>query len=309
MTRREAWWRIPLKGFVMGAADVVPGVSGGTMALVLGIYPRFIAALGSLSPKLLMPPRLLDKWKRADLPFLALLGLGIGCAIVSLAKVIPALIRAYPESMNGLFLGMIVASIAIPLRMVRVWDAGPVSAAAVGAAVGWLVTTLTSVAAPDSLQFLFVAGTIAISAMLLPGVSGSFLLLIMGQYARVLDAIHERDLVVIGVFGAGCALGLLGFSRVLSALLRRAPDLTLATLTGLMLGSCRKLWPFEVPLDSPVVIAGKTVMDGVKVWPWSAAYDGPVLVPLLLMVVGAALVLVLDALGNRQSSIASPSSS
>ncbi|MEM1024324.1 MAG: DUF368 domain-containing protein [Myxococcota bacterium] len=302
---------IVARGFAMGAADVVPGVSGGTMALVLGIYPRFIGALSGLSPglvrDLLLGPRRLEAARKADLPFLVTLGVGIVLAVLSLSKVIPHLMAEHPEAMNGLFFGMIAASLAVPLRlMTRV---GPVEAFALlsAAVAAFVLTGLGQLPVQDSLGFLFVSGAIAICAMLLPGISGSFLLLIMGQYTRVLGAIHERDLLLLAVFGSGVALGILGFSRLLKALLHIAPNPTYAALVGLMLGSLRKLWPFGVELEAPVVIAGKTVQATRSVWPWDGSYAGPVLLPVGLGLLGVVLVLGLERFG-RQSSIASPSS-
>jgi len=301
---------IVARGFVMGAADVVPGVSGGTMALVLGIYPRFITALSALDLGLLralvVGPHRWAALRKADVPFLLTLAAGILLAVGSLSKLIPQLMADHPEAMNGLFFGMIAASVAVPLRLMK--RVGPAEGfALITAAVGaFVLTGLAELPVQDSLPFLFVSGAIAICAMLLPGISGSFLLLILGQYTRVLTAIHERDLVLLAVFGAGVALGILGFSRLLKALLHVAPNPTYAALVGLMLGSLRKLWPFGVELETPVVIAGKTVQSTQAVWPWNPSYGGPIFLPLVLAGLGGALVLGLERFGG-QSSMASPS--
>lgn len=294
----------------MGAADVVPGVSGGTMALVLGIYPRFIAALSALSLGLLR--RLLaasrrgvgELWaeaKAADLPFLAFLGAGIVAAIVTLAKIIPDLIERYPATMNGLFFGMIVASTAVPFRMLTKRGLAEVATFTAATLFAFWVVGLGLFPVDAGLPFLFLSGAIAISAMLLPGISGSFLLLILGQYTRVLEAIHTRDLAVIAVFGAGCALGLLAFSRVLQWLLTHRRNVTLAALGGLMVGSLRKIWPFEVPLEAPVMVGEKVVRSAEKVWPFDPSYAGPVAAPLVALVVGLALVAGLERLGRQSN--------
>ncbi len=304
------WWAISLRGVAMGAADVVPGVSGGTIALVVGIYPRFIQALTNLDVGLLRRmlagladgvPGLWRAAKEADVPFLVALGAGILVALLSLAKLIPDLIETYPATMNGLFFGMIAASIAVPYRMLsrRGLPEG-ISFVAATAFAFW-IAGLGLFEVQSGLPFLFVCGAIAISAMLLPGVSGSFLLLILGQYTRVLDAIHERDIVVIIVFGAGCAVGLLGFSRLLRYLLTRFRNITLAALCGLMVGSLRKIWPFKVALDEPLVVAGKTVSTGTNAWPFDPAYAGPIVGPVLAMLVGFAVVALLERLSERPS--------
>jgi len=304
------WWAIALRGVAMGAADVVPGVSGGTMALVLGIYPRFIEALSNLNVALLR--RLGTALRRgghetirvarsADLDFLAFLGVGIVTAVLTLARVIPDLIETYPATMNGLFFGMIVASTLVPYRMLT--RRGLAQALAFAAAVGfafWFVG-LGIFHVEAGLPFLFVSGAVAICAMMLPGISGSFLLLILGQYKLVLEAIHDRNLVVIGVFGLGCITGLLSFSRALQWLLTHHRNLTLAALCGLMVGSLRKIWPFEVPLDEPLVLAGKTVQATEKVWPLDPEYGGPVWAPIVAALAGLSLVAVLEQLGRKKT--------
>lgn len=305
------WWAVSLRGMAMGAADVVPGVSGGTMALILGIYPRFIAALTQVDLGLLRRSlaaltgpdrwrRLWREWVQADLTFLLALGLGIGVAVVSLSKVIPFLLRTYPAEMNGLFFGMIAASTLVPYRLMKERGALQAAAFAVCAVFAYLVTGLSVLDVQGGLPYLFACGAIAISAMLLPGISGSFLLLILGQYTRVLDAIHERNLTVIAVFGLGVATGLLTFSRLLKTLLLRYPSTTLAALCGLMLGSLRKIWPFKVALEAPVMVGDKVVQDAQNVFPNDPLYTGSVLFPVLLVGLGFLLVLILERWGGAR---------
>lgn len=307
--RSSPWWAITLRGVAMGAADVVPGVSGGTMALVLGIYPRFIRALAQLGLPLLKDlvgalrrglGELLRVIREADLHFLVFLGAGIVGAVLTLAKIIPDLIETYPATMNGLFFGMIVASTVVPYRMLT--RRGPVQAVSFVAAAGFAfwVTGLGLLSVQAGLPFLFVSGAIAICAMLLPGISGSFLLLILGQYTRVLGAIHDRDLLVIAVFGLGCVTGLLSFSRLLEWLLDHRRNATLAALCGLMIGSLRKIWPFEITLDDPLTVAGKTVQATRKVWPFDPDYQGPIVAPLIALLVGLVLVAVLERVGRAK---------
>lgn len=303
----------------MGAADVVPGVSGGTMALILGIYPRFIGALSRIDVQLvkevaLFPLKrdtqaLLAALRRADVFFLLALGLGIGVAFVSLARVIPWLITNFPAQMNGFFFGMILASIVIPYKIMQ--RRGPFEGLAfvAAAAFAYWVTGLELLNLPASLPFLYACGAIAISAMLLPGLSGSFLLLILGQYEYMLRALKDLTtfsppqmvaaLPVVLVFGAGMATGLLGFSRFLRWLLARFPNPTMAALIGLMVGSLRKIWPFKLAPEAPRYVGEKMVSYMPNVFPTDPAYSGPVLTPLLLMLVGLVAVLVLNWLGTK----------
>lgn len=305
------WWSVSLRGVAMGAADVVPGVSGGTMALVLGIYPRFIAALTQIDPDLVRRTwsgvrgpdrwrRIWQTWQGADVPFLMALGLGIGVAILSLSKIIPNLLQRYPAEMNGLFFGMIAVSVVVPVRLMRERGLRQALAFGLAGAVAYGVTGLQLMQVQGGLAFLFVSGAIAISAMLLPGISGSFLLLIMGQYSRILEAIHERDLPVLAVFGIGVLVGLFTFSRVLKWLLLRHPSTTLAALAGLMVGSLRKIWPYQAALDVPVKVGDKVVRATENVWPGDSAYSGSVWMPLILAVVGATSVWALDRIGRSR---------
>ncbi|MGF1510515.1 MAG: DUF368 domain-containing protein [Myxococcota bacterium] len=307
-----AWWSIAARGFVMGAADVVPGVSGGTMALILGIYPRLISSLSLLNPALIWETlqaargsagraRARAALHSADIPFLASLALGIAGAVLSLSRIIPGLMRAYPEVMNGFFFGLILASVLIPYRMMQRRGFMEIILFGVGAIVAYVVTGLGILDVQDSLPFLFLSGAIAICAMLLPGVSGAFLLLILGQYTRVLDALHERNLVILLVFVAGVVTGLLSFSRVLRYLLDRHRDPTLAGLCGLMVGSLQKIWPFKIALAEPVMVGHKVVSDSINVLPSDPRYTGPLLLPLAMTALGFLAVLVLEQMGRRRA--------
>ncbi|MGK2949882.1 MAG: DUF368 domain-containing protein [Acidimicrobiales bacterium] len=276
--------KIPLqiiRGFCMGAADVVPGVSGGTVALVLGIYARLIEAvrdgaraLGRLAR--LDVPGALAALRAVDWLFLLPLLGGIGIAILSLSHTIERLLDEEPVRMAGAFLGLVLGSIVVTARLVKRDRARYVTLAG-AAIVTFLVLGLRSGPADDpALYFVFGAGAIAICAMILPGVSGSFLLLMMGMYDYVLGAVNERDLVVVAVFGVGAVLGLAGFSSVLHWALHRHTDTVMAALVGLMIGSLRVLWPW------PEGTAGTSV----------ELPSDDVVVPVLLALAGAGLVIV-----------------
>ncbi len=239
------------RGLAMGTADSVPGVSGGTVALVLGIYERLLAAIGNAA-------RAVVALVRADLPqvrtrlrdvewrLILPLGLGIGVALVVASAVIPDLLERFPSQARALFLGMVAASVIIPWRRIGRPSTVDVAVAAVAGLVAFVATGIPpgEIADPSMIQ-IFGAAAIAICAMILPGVSGSYLLVVLGMYATTLEAVHWRDLTYIAVFGLGAAVGLGAFSMVLNRLLRTHHDRTMAALVGLMAGSLRALWPWQ----------------------------------------------------------------
>lgn len=239
------------RGFVMGAADVVPGVSGGTVALVLGIYERLVAnirtgagALGRLARGADVRGAL-ERLRQVEWTFLVPLLAGIGLAVLSLAHVIEVALEDHPVPMGALFFGLIVGSAILAWRMLEDADLTDVAVLVAVAIVAFFVLGLGS-GERDSASLLLVlmAGALAICAMILPGVSGSFLLLTIGMYELVIDAVNERDLVFLAVFMIGCVLGLALFSSGLSWALEHHRNLVLSALTGLMIGSLRVLWPW-----------------------------------------------------------------
>jgi putative membrane protein len=238
------------QGLLMGTADIIPGVSGGTMALIVGVYERLIEAIRLA---LSLPVTLLKGWGPArrqigevEWRLVIPLGVGILTAIVAASQVIPPLLEAYPAESRGLFFGLITASILIPWR--RMERAGPREFALMGvmAVVAFVLTGLPALeaASDPGLLRVFLSASVAICAMILPGVSGAFLLLVLGIYEATLAAIGDRNLLYIGVFALGALVGLGLFSRLLSWLLEHRHDITMAALIGLMVGSLRALWPW-----------------------------------------------------------------
>ncbi|EKB49360.1 DUF368 domain-containing protein [Cecembia lonarensis] len=237
-----------LKGMSMGAADLVPGVSGGSIALITGIYERLLNSIKSIDKtalKLFFRFRVQDFWKHIDGRFLAILFLGILTSIFTLSKLISFLIDNYPIPLWSFFSGLIVISALIILRDISRWSWGVIIAILIGTVIAYLITGLPPTSTPDALWFVFIAGAIAICAMILPGISGSFLLLILGQYERVLNAVNQKDIITLGVFAIGCIIGLLSFSRLISWLLKHYQAVTIGLLSGFMLGSINKLWPWK----------------------------------------------------------------
>lgn len=238
---------IVARGAAMGLADAVPGVSGGTMALLLGIHPRLVRAIALLHPRLLrdlVGPERGAAWRSADLGFLVLLGLGLASGLLLGAKVLVVALHHEPTLMAALLLGLVVGGVRAPARRVS-WDAGAVGMALLFGFFGFFVTVVQPVAVPTAAWFLPLAGAVAAVAMILPGISGAYLLLLMGLYEPVLAAVARLDLGVVALVGAGAALGLLSFSRLLHHLLENHGSATHAAMVGLLVGSLGRLWPWR----------------------------------------------------------------
>jgi putative membrane protein len=249
------------RGMAMGTADIIPGVSGGTVALILGVYPRLIGAIRSMASAVTSlgrgrPGAALQEWQAIPWRFVLALGGGIVIAIAAGSAILPPLLEGHPVETSALFFGMIVASLAVPWR-----DAGDrgvkmVAIAAVAAVAAFAVMGLpaANVVGDPPTWRIAASAAIAICAMILPGVSGAFLLLALGVYEPTLSAIRALDLAYIGTFALGAVVGLGLFSKVLGYLLERRAEVTMAALTGLMLGALRVLWPWggtEGRLDAP----------------------------------------------------------
>ena len=238
------------KGFCMGTADVVPGVSGGTMALILGIYPRLIDAIKSFDLAWCRALCRLDHKNilgRPDWVFLMLLFIGIACALLFFTRVValPVLIHTHPELVYGLFFGLILGSVIMLIRDAAGLQLRYTGFILVGLVLGYLVLTMVPVQTPESNWFIFLTGAIAISAMILPGLSGSFILLMLKKYAYIFNAIGYFDFKVIIPFALGVVFGLVTFSRLLSWLLKRWYQQTLTTIIGLLIASLWIIWPFQ----------------------------------------------------------------
>lgn len=289
------------KGFCMGSADIIPGVSGGTMALILGIYERLLKAIRSFDfawLRALLRRDLRAALSRNDLLFLAPLGLGVIAAVLFFTRIVPLprLILTHPELVYGLFFGLIAASAVVLMRQVTHYGPREMAIAALGVAIGYIVVTLVPAETPSVAWFIFLCGFVAISAMLLPGISGSFILLILGQYAYVIEALGSFDLAVIATFGAGALTGLVAFSRVITWLLDRYHQATLLLIKGILIGSLWIVWPFQERIYETV--RGKQkLLAANPVWPDSIT--GTVIAAVALMVAGFVLVMVLSRQAGR----------
>lgn len=237
----------------MGAADVVPGVSGGTIAFITGIYEELIESIKSVnlkSIKLLLNFKLADFWKAINGNFLLSIILGIGISFVSLAKLIKYLLEQHPILIWSFFFGLIVASAFVVAKKITEWKLRSIIAMLIGIGIAYMVTVVTPAETPNAYWFLFLSGALAICAMILPGISGAFILLLLGKYEFVLSALSQFKLDVIAVVGLGAVTGLLSFSNLLSWLLRKYHNMTIALLSGFMIGSLNKVWPWKETLST-----------------------------------------------------------
>jgi len=250
---------IALRGMGMGIAEAIPGVSGGTIAFITGIYERLISAIKSVDVealRLLFSLKLKDFWKKIDGFFLASLAIGMVVGIGLSIFTITELLRVYPEYLWAFFFGLILASAVFIARSIQKWSASQVIMLIVGIIVALGVCLMSPVSGSESLVYVFVCGVIAISALILPGVSGSFMLLILGMYGTVLGSV--RGLVedfsgdylqVVIVFALGCLVGLVLFSRVVSWAFAKFESMILALMTGFIIGSLYKIWPWRNPVQ------------------------------------------------------------
>jgi len=237
------------KGIAMGAADVVPGVSGGTIAFISGIYEELLSSIKSINIynlNLLIKGNIKGFWTAINGWFLVTLFGGIGASILSLAKIITGMLDSHPQLVWGFFFGLIIASILFIGKSIKKFNMLSIGSLIIGAGIAYWITILEPSELGTPLWFVFISGSIAICAMILPGISGSFILLLLGMYKYVLTSIKDLNILVLGVFAAGCITGLLSFSRVLSWLLSKHNDIALAVLTGFMIGSLNKVWPWKI---------------------------------------------------------------
>ena len=290
------WLKIYLSGVLMGAADVVPGVSGGTMAFIVGIYDRLIAALSGVnanSLKMLCKGDVKGLWRHFDGAFLLTLLLGIVTSIFAIASLITTLLQDYPVWLWSFFFGLILASAYILIHEMQRFRLAHGAVMFIGILLGSALSMLVPTQVDTGLWMVFVSGMIAICAMILPGISGSFILLMMGMYGVVISAVKDLNIVVIAVFALGALLGLLSFSKLLNWLLQHAKSITLAFLTGIMMGALVKVWPWKEALSYIEVGHKRIPSEEHLLLPWNMAnyewFNG-LLIPCALILLGGALV-------------------
>lgn len=242
-----------LKGMGMGAADVVPGVSGGTIAFIVGIYEELINSIKSInghSLKLLLSGKLAAFWKAVNANFLLSIIAGIGISVFSLAKIITYLLVTHPILVWSFFFGLVLASTWFVSKDIKHWNWKTILSFVAGSLMAFFITVATPAETPSNLLFIFLCGAIAICAMILPGISGSFILVLLGKYFYIMEAVKTLNISVILVFMGGAAIGITSFSRVLSFALSKFHDITIAVLAGFMLGSLNKVWPWKETIET-----------------------------------------------------------
>lgn len=290
-----------LKGIAMGAADVVPGVSGGTIAFITGIYHELLDSIRRInieSLRILLQQGPKAAWQAINGTFLLTLGSGIVFALFSLARLLHYVLLQYPEFLWAFFFGLIVASCWHIGRTIPQWQWPQVSALLIGCGLAAGISLLSPSSVEPTTWLLFLAGSIAICAMILPGISGSFILLLMGLYEPVLAAVKQLDISVLVVFASGAIVGLMVFSRILSWLLAHYRTTMFALLTGFMAGSLVKVWPWKETLQYRLNSSGQEV-PWLQVNQWPSLQDGGALaLALVLMVGGAVVVLLLERWGR-----------
>ena len=295
---------LALKGLCMGSADVIPGVSGGTVALITGIYEDLIGALRSIDVKAVQKLLALDfkgLVARVHLRFLLALFCGIFIAILSLARLMNYLLHHHPVPTWSLFFGLIAASTLMVGKHVRNWLGQAGISFVAGIIAATIIVNLIPMHTPEELWFIFFCGIVAICAMILPGISGAFILLILGKYEYVTAALKNpflpQNLVIILVFCIGCVIGLLGFSRILNYLLQKYHNLTLAFLTGLIAGSLQKIWPWKEIVETQLIRGKAHVIYGGPTMPPAVNQD--FIIAAGLAAVGFVAVLVIERLSRK----------
>ena len=296
-----------IKGMAMGAVDVVPGFSGGTVALITGIYDKLLASFASIPQALVLFARgqIKAAWRACNANFLLLVLLGILTSIFTLARAISYLMAEHPVPLWAFFFGLVLVSVYLVGREVVLWHWTRLVNFSLGLALALWITLAVPLQLPAEPLFLFFAGAIAISAMILPGISGSFILVLLGLYPVVLGAVKNLDIATLLIFSAGCLLGLLCFSRLLSWLLTYVRDMTMAFLAGLMLGSLGKVWPWKQTLTWQTNSHGESFpLLQENVWPAEFAalsgQDAQLLLAVSLAAAGIVLVLGVEWLAGRR---------
>jgi putative membrane protein len=293
-----------LKGVGMGTADIVPGVSGGTIAFITGIYEALLTAISSVNSRFILQALRLN-FKQAlsglHLRFLVTLVFGIALAIISTSHLMHYLLTEHPTQTWSVFFGLITASIIVVGHSINNRFTS-FTTVILGILLAYGITGIIPLHTPEDPWFIFFSGMIAICAMILPGLSGSFILLILGKYAFITAALRNPfnldNLEIILIFIAGCLIGVLGFSRILRYGLVRWHDFTLAILTGIMIGSMRKVWPWKITLESQIIRGKEYVLREENVWP---QFDFEFWIALLLMGVGFLLVILLDKISQKRT--------
>ncbi len=296
------------RGIAMGAADVIPGVSGGTIAFITGIYEELINSIKSVDRQLFLILRkegLIAAWKHINGSFLVSVFIGIFISIFSLARLITWLLDTHSKFVWAFFFGLIVASALHVGRKITKWNISSIISLIIGTAVAAYITIATPATTPETWWFILISGMIAITAMILPGISGSFILLLLGKYEYILSAVKEFKIGTIIIFGLGCVIGIISFSNVISWLFKKYHNVTLAILTGFMIGSLNKLWPWKQVISTRINSAGlevPVIEKSVSPSIYSELYNEPNQLSgiIIFAITGLLVILIFDLLSSRK---------
>ncbi len=293
---------LAFKGFCMGASDVVPGVSGGTMAFILGIYEDLLRAIKSFdihALRHLLHLRLSSFCKHVQWKFLLSILSGIICAIFSLAKILNWLLINRPVFIWSFFFGLIIGSVFTVVRQIDKWNLPVFISMISGTAAAYTIVGIMPVSTPNTPWSLFLSGAIAICAMILPGISGSFILVILGKYQYVLAAVNHRDFITLFFVASGACCGIVLFVRFLNLMFNRYHDIIVATLTGFMIGSLKKVWPWKQTCEG-IKHLPRDILENIQVNVLPSSFDTEVKSALFLMMLGLLAVLTVSFLAERK---------
>ncbi len=298
---------ILLRGMGMGAADVVPGVSGGTIAFISGIYEELLNSIKSINLQALQ--KLFKEgigafWKHINGNFLVALFAGIFISVVTLAQIIGKLLLTHPVLVWSFFFGLIVASAIFVAGKIKKWNIPTIIAAIAGTAIAFTITVITPAETTEAWWFIFLSGALAICAMILPGISGSFILLLLGKYQFVLAAVNEVKVNILLLLALGAAIGLLSFSNLLSWLLQKYHNFTIALLAGFMVGSLNKIWPWKITIETyldshgdPQPLVQKNVLP--LVYEQQTGFDSQFIFALILAIIGFVIIWQVEKIANK----------
>ena len=296
---------LSLKGMAMGAADAVPGVSGGTIALISAIYQELVTTIGNINFSLfktLKNEGFQSFWKQLNGNFLLALVSGIFVSFIIFMRIAKYLIEHHPILIWSFFFGLIIASIYFVGKQISKWNIATIIALIFGTFIAFYVSTLPSLADNESPYFMFIAGALAICAMILPGISGAFILVILGAYKTLSDALHNFDIQKLIFFFLGAFVGLLSFSKLLKWLFKKFEDITLAVLTGFIIGSLNKIWPWKK------IISTRISSDGIEepvltqsISPFSFDGEPQLTFAIALMLIGFLTIFILEKIGSTKS--------
>lgn len=288
----------------MGAADTVPGVSGGTIAFISGIYEELISSIGEINTSLVSlwkTEGFIAVWKKVNGNFLVSILAGIIFSVFTFMRLTNYLLKNEPILVWSFFFGLVLASIWFVGKQIEKWKFATVLALLLSAGLAYFITTLPALASQTSLWYLFICGALAICAMILPGISGAFILVLLGAYQEITQAVHDFNFKKVGIVALGAIIGLLSFSKILKWLFGHYKNITLAALTGFIAGSLAKIWPWKKILNT-TIIDGKTItLDEKMVWPWNFEGEAHLLLAIILLVVGFLLILVLEQFGQKDA--------